>query len=628
MHSDDAVLNRSYPVDFSQKFASSSKMFSDQMTIAQDLFQGLSSYHREFLLPLLISSKYFSKAELERLFESSPADNFESYMGLFKFNMDILTRYFSGSVAALDDYSQTRLKKWVAAWYNTIFNFEGDKIGDFISNQSERVANVAELLPKAITDIEPEYGFHFERGENPLFAETDRFMVYRIVPNDTKVATDNSMKPVLIIPPFVLGTNILAFLPGENKSYAHSFANQGVPTYIRIMKDIQVTPAFQLLTLEEDALDTRYFCEKIKAEHNKPVTLNGYCQGGYTAVCNILSGELDDLVDALITCVAPMDGTRSLGLGSFLKKLPPRFNDLIYGSKTLENGNVVADGKLMGWVYKLKSIEDESPMASFLRDLAMVSPQNDKPVKISKTAAALNYWLRNERTDLPMSVTRMSFASYNTPVTPDGTLPITMFGRELNFKRITEKKIAWLICYGESDDLVEKETALAPLDYVDAEVTPFPKGHVAIATSWSNPESACALHTRFGEGNWRGPVRFHLDLDKALDQGAATVKSPPESVSSREKVSGDTGTKGDAPEKVKPAVKTAKETAKESVKGSTTAKTDPKSAKGAVKAKPDVKPAKGKGSVKAKSAVKTKKGAAKAGTTKAAGKKTIKALAK
>jgi len=150
-------------------------------------------------------------------------------------------------------------------------------------------------------------------------------------------------------------------------------------------------------------------------------------------------------------------------------------------------------------------------------------------VKISKTAAALNFWLKNERTDLPLSVTEMSFASYNIPVTDDGTLPVTIFGRKLNFKRIAEKKIPWLICYGENDDLVEKETALAPLDYVDAEVTAFPKGHVAIATSWSNPESACALHTRFGKNKCRGPVKFHLDLDKVLDELLKPAPNPQES---------------------------------------------------------------------------------------------------
>ena len=350
------------------------------------------------------------------------------------------------------------------------------------------------------------------------------------------------------------------------------------------MKNIAVTPAFQCMTLEEDALDTRYFCKKITAEHGKPVTLNGYCQGGYTAVCNLLSGELDGLVDAFISCVSPMDGTRSQGLGSFLKKLPPRFNDLVYGSKTLENGNVVADGQLMGWVYKLKSIEAEAPMVSFLRDLSMVTSRNNHPVEISKTAAALNYWLRNDRTDLPMSVTRMSFASYNTPVTPDGTLPVTLFGRKLNFKRMAEKKIPWLICYGESDDLVEKETALAPLDYVDAEVTPFPKGHVAIATSWSNPESACALHTRFGKDRCRGPVRFQLDLDKALDDREKSVPDP--------KASQSKGDGADDPGKTKAeAARTSPETvAKPAVKVKSSAKArSPLKAKKTAKARTPVK---------------------------------------
>ncbi len=324
----------------------------------------------------------------------------------------------------------------------------------------------------------------------------------------------------MIIPPFVLGANILGFLPGEQRSYAHCYANQGFPTYIRVLKDIDSSPALQVMTAEDDTKDNRRFCEAILKVHGKPVTLNGYCQGGYTALCNLLSGQLDGLVDAFITCVSPMDGTRSKGLARFLSQLPQQFNDLSYGTKILPNGNHVADGKLMGWVYKLKSIEQEIPAAAFSRDLSMFARQKNGEYKVSKTAAALNYWLQNERYDLPLEITRMSFASYNVPITTDGTLPVKLFGNTLNLKRLKEKKIPWLICYGTEDDLVEKETALAPLDFIDAEVTPFPKGHVAIATSWSFPESACALHTRFGKGNFRGPVLFHMDLDAALTKAA------------------------------------------------------------------------------------------------------------
>jgi hypothetical protein len=41
---------------------------------------------------------------------------------------------------------------------------------------------------------------------------------------------------------------------------------------------------------------------------------------------------------------------------------------------------------------------------------------------------------------------------------------------------------------------------------------------VAIATSWSNPTSECALHACFGDASHRGPVRFHLDLGNASSQ--------------------------------------------------------------------------------------------------------------
>ena len=82
-------------------------------------------------------------------------------------------------------------------------------------------------------------------------------------------------------------------------------------------------------------------------------------------------------------------------------------------------------------------------------------------------------------------------------------------------KHIKELNIKYLICYADKDTLVDKEAALAPLDFVDAEVTVFPKGHGSIATSWSQTESKCALHTYFGN-NYRGPVRFQLDIQSEL----------------------------------------------------------------------------------------------------------------
>ncbi len=94
----------------------------------------------------------------------------------------------------------------------------------------------------------------------------------------------------------------------------------------------------------------------------------------------------------------------------------------------------------------------------------------------------------------------------------------------MNFKRVKEQGIKWLICVAEKDDLVEKESALAPTDWVEAEVAVFPKGHVAIATSWSLPATECSLDRCFLD--YRGPVRFHLDLEAEADktQAAASQK--------------------------------------------------------------------------------------------------------
>ena len=524
---------------------------------SQNFVAGISRYTMDFFVPFLISTHYFQQVEKERMEEVPLMESFEAYLSLLDNNIELMDRSLNGISKMMIALAKLNADNFSDALQESIFELKYDKLFRYTKRQADLLELVAHRYPKAIEDIAPEFGFHFERGEHVLVDETDRFLLYRVAPSITEVEIRMDAKPILIVPPYVLGANILSFLPGEQRSYAHCYANRGYPTYIRIMKNIETTPAMQVMTGEDDAKDTRRFCEVIMKGHGKPVTLNGYCQGGFSCLCNLLSGELDGVVDAFITCVSPMDGTRSKGLSHFLKRLPQRFNDLAYGTKTLPNGNTVADGKLMGWIYKLKSIEHEIPAAAFLRDLMMFSRQPEGDIKISKTAAALNYWLQNERSDLPLEITRMSFASFNTPITTDGTLPVRLFGKKLNLKRIAEKKIPWLICYGLHDDLVEPETALAPREHIEVEVSPFPKGHVAIATSWSHPDSACGLHTRFGEENYRGPVKFHIDLDEDLnktrDRGSTgqSARSAKTTAAMGSRKSETTKTQNDAPSAAK-----------------------------------------------------------------------------
>lgn len=474
---------------------------------------GTLTYLNDFMTPYWTAANSFTNLEKQKLTQTPPLETMLDYLELLQFNLQVAEKGMTGSLKGLQEFSLQESTNAMQALTNTFFDREGHNFRDYTSEQARKLETLVYDYPEAIRAIKPQYGLHFDGDGYEKTAETDRFLLYQVFPQDQRMKVRKAGKPIVILPPYVLGANILALLPGEQKSYIHAYANQGIPTYIRIMKDIETTPAVQRMTGEDDALDTKYFCQQVISRHRKPVTLNGFCQGGFMAVLDILSGELDGLVDALITCVAPMDGTRSLALVEYMQHLPARFRDLGYAVKDMPSGHRIVDGKVMSWVYKLKSMEKEFSIVTLCRDLMNLQGTGGGEVRIGSTAAAMNHWLIYDRNDLPEGITRLSFDSYTIPVEKDGTLPVKLFGKDLNFKGIQEKGIRWLLCYADKDDLVDKAAAVAPLDFVDAEVSVFPKGHGAIATSWSHPETEYALHKRFGA--CRGPVRFQLDLEEA-----------------------------------------------------------------------------------------------------------------
>lgn len=485
----------------------------DTLKAQQAYYLGLLYYFNDFTTPFWTALNSFLTREKDKIKEVNLLQTILDYLELYKFNMQIAGKSAGPALKGLNDFNRNYAEKFMEALINSVFNVDSADLKKLSADHVQTLNNLIKVYPNAIKDIENDFGFHFDDGGYLQVAETDRFILYQVFSLDKKISVRKEAKPIIIIPPYVLGANILAFLPHEKKSYTHAYADQGIPTYIRIMKDIDEIPAMQIMTGEDDARDTRYFCEIIKKKHGKMVTLNGFCQGGFVALADILSGELDNLVDAFITCVTPIDGTKSKSLVEYLQHVPQRFRDLGYAQKIMPNGNSIVDGKVMSWVYKLKSMEKEAPLVVFNRDLTSFATASGDEFKINSTAAALNRWLIYDRNDLPVAITQMSFDSYTIPITEDGTLPVKLFGKELNFKKIKKNGIKWLLCYAESDDLVDRDAALAPLKFLDVEVTAFPKGHGAIATSWSHPDSECALHKRFGN-NYRGPVRFQLDLEK------------------------------------------------------------------------------------------------------------------
>ncbi|KKP68774.1 MAG: Cation-efflux family protein [Candidatus Moranbacteria bacterium GW2011_GWE1_35_17] len=450
----------------------------------------------------------------EKTRKSDPGANWDLFMG----NLNSGLAGLGNGFTAIGKMQRNLLEDQITAWAKG-----GNAYADVAKRQLTAIQAVGTTYPEAIEAIGPEFGFNYDGGLGfPVMVHTLRFNLCKVLPSVPGVVTKLNSKPIVVIPPFVLGANILALLPGEGRSYLHAFANAGIPTYILIMKPITSTPAVRKMTLENIAMDVKYFCQYLKNLHYNEVTINGYCQGGTVAAIIFMSGILKGLANKFITCVAPMDGTLSKGLTAFLFGLPERFRDLAYGT-TLIEGDPVASGPLMSYVYKAAALsEGGDPLTELCQTFDMlhgIAKKNGGTVEthdIPKIILAIQYWLKNNRTDIPMSVTDMSFKLYTIPTRDDGTLPLQLFGRPLNFKWFREHEVPWLICHGERDDLVERRVALAPTKWLDGfvEVTPFPKGHVAIATSWSVPGSKCPLDGEFTiDGRtYRGPVKFHLDL--------------------------------------------------------------------------------------------------------------------
>jgi len=72
-----------------KKMESNSNLFIDQMNAVQNLFAGFLPYNNNFIIPYLISTEYFRKAEMSKWNKDSHRDLWGAYMDLFKLNIEL-----------------------------------------------------------------------------------------------------------------------------------------------------------------------------------------------------------------------------------------------------------------------------------------------------------------------------------------------------------------------------------------------------------------------------------------------------------------------------------------------------------------------------------------------------------
>ncbi|MBP6070856.1 MAG: metal transporter, partial [Candidatus Accumulibacter sp.] len=427
---------------------------------------------------------------------------------IMEHNVGMMRKGMAGAQGKMADYAFDQMEEATRAFLNTVLNSEGEKLGGYMRREAEIMEAVANFHEQ-IEAIGDEFGFHFNTSAYKLVHETDAFELYQVLPLKEGVKVNEHLKPVILVPPYMLGVHILAFLPYENKSYAHSFANEGIPTYVRVVKDIMTNEKVQTMTPEEDCEQTRQLCAKVmELNDGKKVTLNGTCQGGYISLMNILSGKLKDVCDALITNVTPVDGTYSEAISG----MPTMHHD--FTTTTLPSGNKVANGYLLSLGMRFVAIDRETPLVKVLDQASLQRATDMNP---GKTPAALFRWLLKERVHLPRAIANMSSHTFQDPIGDDGTLPVKLFDQPLNIKSLIDLKVPWYQNYAIKDDLVTPPCATAGNKFLEGwnglESVAFFGGHVAILTSPYGKKAP--VNGTFKDANGkdsRGPVKFQMDI--------------------------------------------------------------------------------------------------------------------
>jgi len=427
---------------------------------------------------------------------------------IMEHNVGMMRKGMAGTQDKMADYAFDQMEEATRAFLNTVLNSEGEKLGGYMRREAEIMEAVSNFHEQ-IEAIGDEFGFHFNTSAYKLVHETDAFELYQVLPLKEGVKVNEHLKPVILVPPYMLGVHILAFLPYENKSYSHSFANEGIPTYVRVVKDIMTNEKVQTMTPEEDCEQTRQLCAKVmELNDGKKVTLNGTCQGGYISLMNILSGKLKDVCDALITNVTPVDGTYSEAISG----MPTMHHD--FTTTTLPSGNKVANGYLLSLGMRFVAIDRETPLVKVLDQASLQRATDMNP---GKTPAALFRWLLKERVHLPRAIANMSSHTFQDPIGDDGTLPVKLFDQPLNIKNLIDLKVPWYQNYAIKDDLVTPPCATAGNKFLEGwnglESVAFFGGHVAILTSPYGKKSP--VNGTFKDANGkdsRGPVKFQMDI--------------------------------------------------------------------------------------------------------------------
>jgi hypothetical protein len=191
-----------------------SETITESLKAIQTYWYGIIKYVGNFMSPYWISLTSFSNLEKEKFFSDHPLQTSSDYLNLLRFNLQVLENGFKGTFSMMNTYHAHKAEEAFNAWLNTFFGRQGEDIAGFAARQAKLLHKVVYEYPEAILSVKPDYGFHFEDSSAYVkFAETERFELWQVLPLDKDRKIRENGKPILILPPYVLGGSDSEKLP-------------------------------------------------------------------------------------------------------------------------------------------------------------------------------------------------------------------------------------------------------------------------------------------------------------------------------------------------------------------------------------------------------------------------------
>lgn len=411
---------------------------------------------------------------------------------------DMLSKIYVDTVGDSMKYFGKRNEEMTRA----LLSGDPNQVADLFEQFLQTLDVVLEHNPKIMEDVKEEMGFHVEReDEYARFMETPRAKIWQVLPLAGEVSVNNSRKPVLLVSPFILEDSIMALLPHEGISFAHQFANEGIPTYIIRYDNPAENPDTARMTGEDFTNDLEMTTRAIREKHGLPVTLATVCQGAYLSLLATCSGKLDEHVDGLIQMMPPNAQTEDTNLGMRMETIPESRRALLPEDPAYPTGAATL---------AMRTGKGSNPWRDAIQSLTQAERGS-----MSKSSAAIANWLDSHGRPMPRETVALVLAGALRPISPDGVLPQELFGKPLSLKHIEEAGIKLGIFAGGRDDVISPESAggiikyFSP-DYKGGTFTVEEKfGHISYLTSATTP--AGRMNTP------RNPLNLHCEWDNALN---------------------------------------------------------------------------------------------------------------